>query len=39
MIKHVFLIRFFQVSILQGYDRTLLHQKRSEAAVRRYFTK
>ena len=32
-------MRFFQISILQGYGRTLLHQRRSKAAVRRFFTK
>ena len=37
--KHDLLIRFFQISIQQGYGRTLLHQRHSEAAVCRYFTK
>ena len=40
LIKHALLIRFFQISILQGYGRTLLlRQRRSEAAVCRCFTK
>ena len=39
LIRHVLLISFFQISLLQGYGRTLLHQRRSEAAVRTCFTK
>ena len=38
-IKHVLIIRFFEISILQGCGRTMLPQRRSEAAVRRCFTK
>ena len=34
-----FLTRFYHIFILQGYGRTLLHQRGLEAAVRRYFTK
>ena len=30
---------FYLISVLQGYGRTLLHQRRSEAAVRRCFYK
>ena len=30
--QNVFLIRFYYIFILQGYDGTLLHQRRSEAA-------
>ena len=37
--KHVLITRFFQISILQGCGRTMLPQRRSEAAVRRCFTK
>ena len=32
LIKHVLLIRCFQIFILQGYGRTLLHQKHSKEA-------
>ena len=31
--------KFFEISILQGCGRTMLPQRRSEAAVRRCFTK
>ena len=37
--QNVFLIRFYYIFILQGYDGILLHQRRSEAAGRRCFTK
>ena len=39
LIKQVLLIRLFPISILQGYGRTVLHQRRSKAAVRGRFTK
>ena len=39
LIKRVLLIRFFQISTVQGYGRTMLHQRRSEAAIRRCLTK
>ena len=31
--QNVFLIGFYQIFILQGYGKTLLHQRRSEADV------